>query len=125
MNRKKKRGLYSVICVCENDFCTFQKMGKGASNWRISILISKSIKKINIEKLYFLIFTTAWRKKKEKRIIVRLNFVWCLFFFLHCINDDDFILFYRAIKQFSTSLLGTNNNLARTTKNFSLIPSAR
>lgn len=67
--------------MCENDFCTFQKMGKGASNWRISILISKSIKKINIEKLYFLIFTTAWRKKKEKRIIVRLNFVWCLFFF--------------------------------------------
>lgn len=88
-------------------------------------MISKSIKKINIEKLYFLIFTTAWRKKKRKKNYSTIKLCLVSFFFLHCINDDDFILFYRAIKQFSTSLLGTNNNLARTTKNFSLIPSAR
>lgn len=29
ITNRKKRDLYSVICVCENDFCTFKKSEEG------------------------------------------------------------------------------------------------
>lgn len=81
-NESKKRDLYSVICVCENDFCTFQKRVREAKKWRISILISKSIrKKINIEKLLLFDFYNFIMKKIDSTIKL------CLVSFLSSSNQ--------------------------------------
>ena len=54
---KKKRDLYSVICVCENDFCTFKKSEEGQAK-KIGgdikdFFFSQSRKLFNIEKLLY------------------------------------------------------------------------